>query len=54
MQKTQTFEYTSKYLSRIEQEARDEIRRLGGNELLEGYLTYLAKDYQKGGEASVL
>ncbi|KAJ3042534.1 Geranylgeranyl pyrophosphate synthase [Rhizophlyctis rosea] len=52
MDKTKTFEYTSKYLSRIEQEARDEIRRLGGNDLLESYLTYLAKDYQKVEQSS--
>ncbi|KAJ3052512.1 Geranylgeranyl pyrophosphate synthase [Rhizophlyctis rosea] len=52
MNKTKTFEYTCNYLSRIEQEARDEIRRLGGNDLLESYLTYLAKDYQLAKEAN--
>ena len=52
MKKTKTFEYTCNYLTRMEQTARDEIRRLGGNDLLENYLTYLAKDYQLAKEAN--
>ncbi|KAJ3294123.1 Geranylgeranyl pyrophosphate synthase [Borealophlyctis nickersoniae] len=52
MTKSGTFEYTRNYLHRVEQQAREEIRRLGGNPLLETYLTYLAKDYQEDAEAA--
>ncbi|KAI9011020.1 isoprenoid synthase domain-containing protein [Gaertneriomyces semiglobifer] len=46
MHKTDTFEYCRTYLKRVEQLAREEICRLGGNKQLEGYLDFLARDYQ--------
>ncbi|KND03348.1 farnesyltranstransferase [Spizellomyces punctatus DAOM BR117] len=45
MTKTRTFEYCKNVLRGIEDEAREEIRRLGGNEALEGYLDFVAVDY---------
>lgn len=48
MNKTDTFQYTRRYLKKIEDSAREEIGRLGGNELLEGYLDYLEEGVQEG------
>ncbi|KAJ3413114.1 geranylgeranyl pyrophosphate synthetase [Chytridiales sp. JEL 0842] len=45
MEKTKTFEATVKKLKELELEARNEIARLGGNNLLEAIIDYLAKDY---------
>ncbi|KAJ3010264.1 geranylgeranyl pyrophosphate synthetase [Thoreauomyces humboldtii] len=44
MDKTQSFAYVRSCLERIEGEARDEIRRLGGNVMLERYLDSLRND----------
>ncbi|KAI9105546.1 terpenoid synthase [Phlyctochytrium arcticum] len=45
MQKTKTFDYCKAVLIEIEDSARDEIRRLGGNKQLEAYLDFVAVDY---------
>ncbi|TPX63281.1 hypothetical protein SpCBS45565_g06737 [Spizellomyces sp. 'palustris'] len=47
MTKTRTFEYCKNVLRGIEDEAREEIRRLGGNEALERYLDFVAVDYKE-------
>ena len=42
MDETNSFEYTKQYLRKVESEALDEIRRLGGNPLLEGVIRQLS------------
>ncbi|KAI8907697.1 geranylgeranyl pyrophosphate synthase [Powellomyces hirtus] len=44
MKKTKSFEYVRTYLAKIEHDARHEIKRLGGNQMLEGYLDLLKAD----------
>lgn len=40
-----SIEYTRQYLIQKETDARDEIKRLGGNQILEQMLTQLAVEY---------
>ncbi|KAJ3215035.1 Geranylgeranyl pyrophosphate synthase [Dinochytrium kinnereticum] len=47
MEKTKTFEATISKLKEIEETARAEIARLGGNPLLERVVDYLSADYKK-------
>lgn len=50
-QQTNTFEYTRKVLATLMQQARDEVRRLGGNKGVEAILEKLVV---KHGEEPVL
>ena len=45
MERTGSFAYTEAYLHRIEEQARDEIQRLGGNSKLSGILDLLRGEY---------
>jgi geranylgeranyl diphosphate synthase type 3 len=45
LQESGSLEYTRQYLVRKEEEARQEVARLGGNVILEEILTYLSKEY---------
>ncbi|KAJ3100772.1 Geranylgeranyl pyrophosphate synthase [Phlyctochytrium planicorne] len=47
MEKTKTFEATLLKLVELEDKAREEIKRLGGNLVLEKVMDYLCKDYRK-------
>ena len=42
--KSSSFDYTLNYLKRVEQQARDEVQRLGNNALLQGILDFLGKN----------
>ena len=42
MKDTNSFEYTKNYLKKIEKKARDEIKRLGGNPMLEQLIDTLS------------
>jgi len=44
MMKSSSFDYTLNYLKRVEQQARDEVQRLGNNALLQGILDFLGKN----------
>ncbi|KAJ3130437.1 Geranylgeranyl pyrophosphate synthase [Nowakowskiella sp. JEL0407] len=47
MKRTHSFVYTRHFLMKIEQQARDQIAELGGNNYLDEYLNYLRKEYEK-------